>query len=180
MLFEFLFAQQNHAHHRHEQEHGDDFKRQRVLREQKFAERVGFAFECGSGLIGLDGRERLHKNADDDADGNQAGGEAKEFNFASLLFLQVEQHDDENEQHDDRAGVDENLHRREEKCVEQQEQTGHRDDRQHEKHRARDRIAAKRIRDDENGAQQRQRREDVKENIFHRAAADQIVDLFHC
>ncbi len=44
MLFQFFLAQENHADHRHEQQHGDDLKRERVLREQKLAERVGFAF----------------------------------------------------------------------------------------------------------------------------------------
>src|ERR1017187_7297277 len=105
MLFEFLFAQQNHTDHRHEQQHRDDFKRQRVLREQEFAERVGFAFERGLGGGGFDGCERFNKDADDDADGNQAGSESEEFYFSALFFLQVEQHDDEQEQHHDRAGI---------------------------------------------------------------------------
>ena len=34
ILLQFFLAQQNHAHHRHEQQHGDDFERQRVVREQ--------------------------------------------------------------------------------------------------------------------------------------------------
>ena len=162
MLFEFLFAQENHADHRHEQQHRDDFKRQRVLREQEFAERVGFAFKRWLGRIGFDGRQRFDKDADNGTHGNQAGSQAEEFYFATLFFFQVEQHDDEQEQHHDRAGIDENLHRREKERVQQHEQAGHRDDGQHQKHRAGDGAAAERICDDENGAQQRQRRENVK------------------
>src|ERR1035437_3859658 len=163
--FQFLFAQENHADHRHEQQHRDDFKRQGVLREQEFAERVGFAFERWLGGVWLDGRERFDKDTDDRADGNQAGSQTKEFYFAALFFLQVEQHDDEQEQHHDRASINENLHRREEERVQQHEQSGHRDDGQHEKHRASDGAAAERIRDDEHAAQQRERREDVKQNV---------------
>ena len=55
--------------------------------------------------------------------------------------------------------------RREEERVQQHEQSRHRNDGQHEKHRARDRIAAKRIRDDEHAARERQEREDVKQDV---------------
>src|SRR5208282_2148562 len=43
--FQVLFAQQNHAHHRHEQQHRDDFKGQHILPEQELAEFGGAAFE---------------------------------------------------------------------------------------------------------------------------------------
>ncbi len=71
------------------------------------------------------------------------------------------------------------LHRREKERVQQHEQAGHRDDGQHQKHRAGDRTAAERIGDDERAAQQRQRRKDVKQNVRHRATAKQIVEGFH-
>src|ERR1022692_3729632 len=177
--FQFFLAQQNHTYHRHEQQHGDDFKRQRVLREQKFAEREGFAFERRFGGVWPDGRERFDKDADQGADGNQAGGEAEEFNLAALFFLQVEQHDDENEQHQHGARLNNDLHRREKERVQQHEQAGHRDDGQHQKHRAGDRAAAERICDDERAAQQRQCREDVKQNVRHHATTKQIVEGFH-
>ena len=62
----------------------------------------------------------------------------------------------------ERAGIDDDLHRREEERVQQHEQAGHRNDGQHQKHRARDRAAAERVGDDQHAAQQRQRREHVK------------------
>ncbi len=128
MLFEFLFAQQNHADHCHEQQHGNDFKRERVLREQEFAERVGFAFESWFGSVWLNGSKRFHKDADHDADGNQPGGETKKFDATALFFFQVEQHDDEQKQHHNRAGVNQDLYRSQKERVQQQEQTRHGDD----------------------------------------------------
>ena len=79
-----------------------------------------------------------------------------------------------------RAGIDDDLHRRQEERMQQDKQPGHGNDGQHQKHRAGDRIAAERIDDDEQAAQQRQRREDVKQNVRYRAAVDQVVDGFHC
>src|ERR1035437_4921377 len=96
--FQFLFAQENHADHRHEQQHRDDFKRQGVLREQEFAERIGFAFERWLGGVWFDGRQRFHKDGDDGTDGNQSADKAEQFYFAALFFLQIEQHDHEQEQ----------------------------------------------------------------------------------
>jgi hypothetical protein len=53
------------------------------------------------------------------------------FNFAALLLFEVQQHDDEEKEHHDRAGIDEDLHRRQEKGVQQHEQAGHRYDSQY-------------------------------------------------
>ena len=38
---QFFLAQQNHADHRHEEQDGNDFKRQQIIREQQLAERGG-------------------------------------------------------------------------------------------------------------------------------------------
>jgi hypothetical protein len=43
--------------------------------------------------------------------------------LAGALFLQVEQHDDEQEQHHHGARVNQDLHRREEEGVQQDEQS---------------------------------------------------------
>ena len=106
--------------------------------------------------------QTLQKNCRDGADGNQPANKTEHFDFPPLFLLQIEQHDDKQEQHHHRAGVNENLHRREEERVQEHEQPGHRNDGQDEKHRARDRVAAEWIGHDEDAAQQRQRREHVK------------------
>jgi len=53
------------------------------------------------------------------------------------------------EQYNDRAGVNDDLDGRQEEGVQQHEQSGHGYDRQHQKHRAGDRITTERIGDDQ-------------------------------
>ena len=44
------------------------------------------------------------------------------FDLPPLLLLQIQQHDDKQEQHDDRPGIDQHLHRRQEEGVQQDKQ----------------------------------------------------------
>jgi len=87
-------------------------------------------------------KNRLDENREDGANGDDAGRPSELVGLAALFLFQVEQHDDEEKQHHDRAGIDEHLHRRKEEGVQQHEQSGHRNDGQHQKHRAGDRVAA--------------------------------------
>ena len=77
-----------------------------------------------------------------------------------VLVRRVQQHDDEEEQHHDRAGVDDDLNDRDERRVEQDVQTGERAERGDEQQHAVDRIA---LRDDEQRRHDRDRREHVEQ-----------------
>ena len=49
--------------------------------------------------------------------------DTEHFDLPPLFHFQIQQHDDEQEQHHDRARVNEDLNRRQEKCLQQHEQS---------------------------------------------------------
>ena len=134
------------------------------------AERLRRAFErgrCDSGSrVAL--KNRFDKNHGYGAYGDDAGDDSELVGCAALFLFQIEQHDDEEKQHYHRARIDEDLNGREEERVQQDEQTGHRNDGQCQKHRAGDRVATERICHDQKAAEQRQRGEEVEEQVLHR------------
>ena len=77
----------------------------------------------------------------------------------------VEQHEHEEEEHEDGAGVDEHLQRRHEGRAEQHEQHGEAEEHYHHAHRRLDRV---RVGDDDDGEAHRQQREDGEDGDFHR------------
>src|SRR5206468_11466948 len=81
--------------------------------------------------------------------------------------FQIEQHDHEQEQHDHRPGIDQDLHRGEEERIQQHKKSRQRRNREHQKHRAGDRAAAQRISDHEKAAEKSQQSEEVEEEVLH-------------
>ena len=73
-----------------------------------------------------------------------------------VLARHVQQHHDEQEEHHDRAGVDDDLHDRDERRVEQHVEAGQRAERRDQQQHAVDRVA---LRDDEQRGADRERAE---------------------
>ena len=78
------------------------------------------------------GEDREQLGQDHDAE--QRGAERpRPGPVARLVAAQVGEHDDEHEEHDDRAGVEHDLDRAEELGALQQEEPGHREEAEHER-----------------------------------------------
>jgi hypothetical protein len=79
------------------------------------------------------------------------------------VVLEVQVHDHEQEQHHDRAGVDDDLHHPDELGAEQQVEAGQRAEREHEEQGTRHRIAVQddhQARADQDGREHREQRRD--------------------
>src|SRR2546422_3416158 len=165
---QILLAQQNDADHGDEQKDGDNLEREQVLGEEQPAQRRGGSFRLRRG-----GGAQAGPQNGPDAEGGQGAGRAEAghdaggFDLPSNLLLQVEQHDDEEEQNHDRDGIDQDLNGGEEKGVEQDEEPGEEHDGEHEEHGAGDRVAAERIGDHEEAAEQGERGEEIEEKVAH-------------
>jgi len=104
-----------------------------------------------------------------DRDGEQGGGDraGHDGNARERLrggLLDVQQHDDEEEQRGDGAGVNEDEHEREEVGLEHDEQAGDADEREHEAHRGVDGVLVQHR--GERG-DDREKREEVEEERGH-------------
>ena len=115
----------------------------------------------------VDKLDRSEDNPGNQTDGQNAQRAHDHFDSALRLLLQIEQHDDKQKEHDDRAGINQHLHRRQKEGVQQDKKTGQRNDGQHQKHGAGHRVAADRIGDDERAAHQGQRGKYVEEDVLH-------------
>src|SRR4051794_35423482 len=108
----FLSARENdRAHDGDEDEHRSDFEGQQEVAEEEAADLFRAADEVaehgGAGAAAEDENER----DDDDSDGGSAEGEGDAAAASQRFFFAgIEQHDGEDEQHHDGAGVDDDLH----------------------------------------------------------------------
>src|SRR5205085_2315802 len=140
-------ARQGHgADNRHQQENRSDLEREQVTREQRGANRVRQA-RVGSARRRQNAR-LLHRNQNESNFGNQYRSQSDcdrqqklQPRTAVLLLLDVQQHDHEDDQHHDRAGVNDHLHGSDERRRQQYVKARQRDEHANQRDRAVERIA---------------------------------------
>ncbi len=86
-------------------------------------------------------------------------------------LVDAEQHDHEQEQHDDGAGVDDDLHRGQEVGLERDEQDGHAEQREHQAQGAAHRVLAE---DDAEGAAQDEQGREGEDEGLHQLSPDPV------
>src|SRR5438105_4685593 len=122
--FQVLFAEEDDADHGDEEEDGDDFEWEQIVGEEEFAQTSSRAVieEAGCTSAQRTLMKTFEKNGEDGADGDQAANDAETFDLAAFFGFQIEQHNDEEEQDHDSAGIDQDLYGGEEIGVQQDEE----------------------------------------------------------
>src|SRR5690349_24649332 len=173
-MLELPLREHDGAHDRGEEEHARDLEGNEVGAEQ----RIGYGADHP--LLLLQPRDRSGRQLDrrrqpglaehlelqQQRAGQDEGGQDADrpLDVGRPGAAEVQQHDDEQEQHHDRAGVNEHLEYGDELRVEQHEQRGERKQRDDEPERAGDRVPA---RDTEQRAPDRDAAKDPEERGRH-------------
>src|SRR5690242_8621110 len=140
-------AQHHRAHNRREQQHARDLEGEKVFVEEWAGDRRNDACRLDlpreiasrNARLYVNTREREDLCKDCNADRTSDELPPASARVGDLTRVtQVEQHDDEQEHHHDRAGVHQHLNRADELRVEHDKERGEREHRRHEPHRCRD------------------------------------------
>src|SRR5690606_10109362 len=159
----------DHAEHGDQQQEADNLHGQQVGGEELFA--VGLEHRARGRNVGrqLGGDLRAalgeaDQPGDEQAGGDDAGGDGGLGEGATLAAAHVEQHDDEEEQRDDRAGVNQHHEHGQEEGLKQREDAGDADQGQQKAKRGGDGVA---VEHHAEGARHGEDGEEVEENGGH-------------
>src|SRR5947207_5193776 len=168
-LSQLPFAQDNNPNRRDQDQHTDDLEGHVVIREKQqpyVVNVVGLRRSQRRKSLFGHGQLSHHKTKlDEECDGDRnATGYRDVIDFAQVFRPQIQQHDDEEKEHHDGAGVDEDLDGPDEECIQRDEQRREAHETNDETERARDRAA---VDDDGRAEYQHEKREEPKQKRRH-------------